>query len=134
MLNVKKMLYKVLNAISTINSTLTNINSTLTNINSTLTNINSTLTNRDRINFTVGFESTSFSHPDGTGVWYVSNVSAGSPTSGNVWGMLLQMRSPFSVHSTTSAAVYTQVFFNVSNNNVYTRNLNNNSWSAWKTL
>lgn len=91
------------------------------------------LTSVDGIHLVSGFQNQSFNTPEGTGVWYMSGASASSPTGGNVWGMLFQMRSPYSVHSTTNTAVYTQLFINF-NGMVYTRAFNNGSWTAWKNI
>lgn len=79
-------------------------------------------------------ENTSFNSPEGTGVWYVSGNVVGSPTSGTpVYGMLFQMRSPYSMHPQTNQAVYTQLFINY-NGKVFSRAFNNGSWSAWATI
>lgn len=88
---------------------------------------------RDAIRLTVRVETASFNSPEGTGIWYMSGAPTASPTGGSVWGMLLQMRSPFTLHPLTKDAVYTQLFINY-NGIAYTRALNNNSWSAWRTL
>ena len=91
------------------------------------------MNDRENIHFTVGFENQSFSHPEGTGCWYVSNVGAGSPTGSAVWGILIQVRSPFRLHPTARDAFYSQMFFN-SDGRVFSRILNNYSWTAWRTL
>ena len=91
------------------------------------------LNNVNNINFQVGIEDSTFSRPEGTGVWYVSGVSAGAPNNTTQWGILFQMRSPKSIHPTTRDAVYVQIFTNVYGN-AWLRVLNNNSWTAWKAL
>lgn len=73
----------------------------------------------------------SFGTPGRTGVWYVSGISSGSPTGSAVWGMLFQMRSPNSMHSTAATAMYTQLFIS-HDGYAWTRALNNNSWTAWR--
>lgn len=79
-------------------------------------------------------ETTSFNSPEGTGVWYVSGNVAASPTSGTpVYGMLFQMRSPYSMHSQTSQAIYTQLFMNYTGK-VYSRAYNNGTWTSWATI
>ena len=57
--------------------------------------------------------------------------SANGPT--DAWGLLLQIRSPKSIHPTTSSAYYTQLFFGHTGG-VYSRFFNGTSWTNWKTL
>ena len=61
----------------------------------------------------------------------VKNQSPIYPNEG--WGLLFQMRSPKSVHPTSTGAVYTQTFIST-NGNLYTRSSNNNSWTSWTKL
>lgn len=110
MVNVKKLLTKMLAVLSA-----------------------SKLTSTDLNQLTTGFENQSFNHPEGSGVWYVSGVSNASPTGNDVWGMLFQMRSPKSVHPATADAVYAQIFIHV-NGRVYSRAFNNGAWTAWKLI
>ena len=91
------------------------------------------LNNVNNINFQVGFEQNTFNSPEGTGVWYISGVSAGAPNNAKQWGMLFQMRSPKSLHPATRHAVYSQLFVSVYGN-VWSRLFNNNAWTAWKEL
>lgn len=87
----------------------------------------------DGVNLTVQIEATSFNNPEGTGVWYMSGASNASPTNGNVYGMLFQIRSPYSMHPTWRDAVYTQLFINYTGK-VYVRVLNNAAWTSWVTV
>lgn len=57
--------------------------------------------------------------------------SSNGPT--DAWGLLLQIRSPKSLHPTTSSAYYAQLFFGHSGG-VYSRFWNGSSWTGWKTL
>lgn len=76
----------------------------------------------------------SFDTPDGTGVWYMQGVTNQSPIYPNAsWGLLFQMRTPKSVHPTSTGAIYTQTFIST-NGNLYTRSFNNNSWTSWSKL
>ena len=78
-------------------------------------------------------EDSSFNSPGGTGVWYVTGVTNGSPTGGAAYGMLFQMRSPLSMHPTAATAVYAQLFI-AHNGKVYSRAFNNGSWTTWATI
>lgn len=75
-------------------------------------------------------QTSSFNTPEGTGFWYMAG-SANGPA--DAWGLLLQIRSPKSIHPTTSMAYYTQLFFGHTGE-VYSRFFNGTSWTNWKTL
>lgn len=84
------------------------------------------------IKLTTGFEGQTgtFNAPGETGFWYMGGAASG-PTDN--WGLLMQIRSPRSMHPTTSDAYYAQLFFGHLGG-VYSRFWNGTSWTNWKTL
>ena len=112
------------------------LSGTTTNIQTALNTLNTNFTNIDNINFKVQIipNSGSFNSPDGTGVWYMQGVTNQSPIYPIAgWGLLFQMRTPKSLHPTSTGAVYTQTFISTGGN-LYTRSFVNNSWTDWARL
>ena len=102
-------------------------------LGTTNTNLNNTVMNRDAVKVVMGYETSSFGAPEGTCSTYVSGASTQKPASAVSYGNLFQMRSPFSVHPSTSGAVYSQIFVDTGAN-MYVRAFNNGGWTAWKKV
>lgn len=91
------------------------------------------LSNPDRINLNVLTEITSLNSPERTGVYYVTgnNIGALPPGLSN-YGILLCMRSPYSLHPTNSNCVYVQEYTDVYGKHA-SRSFNNGAWTNWTT-
>ena len=87
----------------------------------------------DRINLNVLTEITSLNSPERTGVYYVTgnNIGALPPGLSN-YGILLCMRSPYSLHPTNSNCVYVQEYTDVYGKHA-SRSFNNGAWTNWVT-
>lgn len=94
---------------------------------------NNNLSNPDRINLNVLTEITSLNSPERTGVYYVTgnNIGALPPGLSN-YGILLCMRSPYSLHPTNSNCVYVQEYTDVYGKHA-SRSFNNGAWTNWVT-
>ena len=92
------------------------------------------LTSANRINVTVKAETNSLNSPERTGVYYVTGENIGALPSGfSSYGILFCMRSPYTVHSTNTNAVYVQIYIDVYNKRA-TRAFNNGKWTNWSTF
>lgn len=91
------------------------------------------MSNPDRINLNVLTEITSLNSPERTGVYYVTgnNIGALPPGLSN-YGILLCMRSPYSLHPTNSNCVYVQEYTDVYGKHA-SRSFNNGAWTNWVT-
>lgn len=93
----------------------------------------SEVSNPDRINLNVLIEGTSLNSPERTGVYYVTGNNIGALPSGfSNYGILLCMRSPYSLHPTNSNCVYVQEYTDVYGKHA-SRASNNGAWSNWVT-
>lgn len=91
------------------------------------------LSNPDRINLNVLTEITSLNSPERTGVYYVTGNNIGAlPPGFSNYGILLCMRSPYSLHPTNSNSVYVQEYTDVYGNHAI-RSFNNSAWTNWAT-
>ncbi|MDY4772102.1 MAG: pyocin knob domain-containing protein [Lachnospiraceae bacterium] len=87
----------------------------------------------DRINLNVLIEKTSLNSPERTGVYYVTGNNIGALPSGfSNYGILLCMRSPYSLHPTNSNCVYVQEYTDVYGKHA-SRSFNNGAWTNWVT-
>lgn len=94
---------------------------------------NNNLSNPDRINLNVLIEKTSLNSPERTGVYYVTGDNIGALPSGfSNYGILLCMRSPYSLHPTNSNCVYVQEYTDVYGKHA-SRSSNNGAWTNWTT-
>lgn len=94
---------------------------------------NNNLSNPDRINLNVLIEKTSLNSPERTGVYYVTGDNIGALPSGfSNYGILLCMRSPYSLHPTNSNCVYVQEYTDVYGKHA-SRSFNNGAWTNWTT-
>ena len=94
---------------------------------------NNNLSNPDRINLNVSIETTSLNNPERTGVYYVTGNNIGALPSGfSNYGILLCMRSPYSLHPTNSNCVYVQEYTDVYGKHA-SRSFNNGAWTNWTT-
>ena len=94
---------------------------------------NNNLSNPDRINLNVLTEKTSLNSPERTGVYYVTGNNIGALPSGfSNYGILLCMRSPYSLHPTNSNCVYVQEYTDVYGKHA-SRSSNNGVWTNWVT-
>lgn len=94
---------------------------------------NNNLSNPDRINLNVLIEKTSLNSPERTGVYYVTGNNIGALPSGfSNYGILLCMRSPYSLHPTNSNCVYVQEYTDVYGKHA-SRSSNNGAWTNWVT-
>ena len=95
--------------------------------------VNNNLSNPDRINLNVLIENTSLNSPERTGVYYVTGNNIGALPSGfSNYGILLCMRSPYSLHPTNSNCVYVQEYTDVYGKHA-SRSFNNGAWTNWVT-
>lgn len=92
------------------------------------------LTSANRINVTVKAETNSLNSPERTGIYYVTgeNITA-LPSGFASYGIIFNMRSPYTVHSTNANAVYVQIYIDVYNKRA-TRAFNNGKWTNWSTF
>lgn len=91
------------------------------------------MSNPDRINLNVLIEKTSLNSPERTGVYYVTGNNIGALPSGfSNYGILLCMRSPYSLHPTNSNCVYVQEYTDVYGKHA-SRSFNNGAWTNWVT-
>lgn len=91
------------------------------------------MSNPDRINLNVLIEKTSLNSPERTGVYYVMGNNIGALPSGfSNYGILLCMRSPYSLHPTNSNCVYVQEYTDVYGKHA-SRSFNNGAWTNWVT-
>lgn len=91
------------------------------------------MSNPDRINLNVLIEGTSLNSPERTGVYYVTGNNIGALPSGfSNYGILLCMRSPYSLHPTNSNCVYVQEYTDVYGKHA-SRASNNGAWTNWVT-
>lgn len=91
------------------------------------------MSNPDRINLNVLTEKTSLNSPERTGVYYVTGNNIGALPSGfSNYGILLCMRSPYSLHPTNSNCVYVQEYTDVYGKHA-SRSSNNGVWTNWVT-
>lgn len=87
----------------------------------------------DRINLNVLIEKTSLNRPERTGVYYVTGNNIGAlPPGFSTYGILLCMRSPYSLHPTNSNCVYVQEYTDVYGKHA-SRSFNNGAWTNWVT-
>lgn len=94
---------------------------------------NNNLSNPDRINLNVLTEITSLNSPKRTGVYYVTGENIGDlPPGFSNYGILLCMRSPYSLHPTNSNCVYVQEYTDTYGNHA-SRSFNNGAWTNWIT-
>lgn len=102
----------------------------ITSLNSNVTD----LTSDNRINVTVKAETNSLNSPERTGIYYVTgeNITA-LPSGFASYGIIFNMRSPYTVHSTNANAVYVQIYIDVYNKRA-TRAFNNGKWTNWSTF
>ncbi len=97
------------------------------------TQLYSEVSNPDRINLNVLVEKTSLNSPERTGVYYVTGNNIGALPSGfSNYGILLCMRSPYSLHPTNSNCVYVQEYTDVYGKHA-SRSFNNGAWTNWTT-
>ena len=97
------------------------------------TQLYSEVSNPDRINLNVLIEKTSLNSPERTGVYYVTGNNIGALPSGfSNYGILLCMRSPYSLHPTNSNCVYVQEYTDVYGKHA-SRSFNNGAWTNWTT-
>ena len=94
-------------------------------------NIEKAIFDTDAINLKVNVETVALTAPDRSGIWYASNAPGSMPSGFSHWGILINLRSPYSLHPTSANAVYVQVYIDVLNRRA-TRAYNNGSWTAWK--
>lgn len=98
-----------------------------------LNTVNNNLSNPDRINLNVLTEITSLNSPERTGVYYVTGNNIGAlPPGFSNYGILLCMRSPYSLHPTNSNCVYVQEYTDVYGKHA-SRSFNNGAWTNWTT-
>lgn len=98
-----------------------------------ISTVNNNLSNPDRINLNVLIEKTSLNSPERTGVYYVTGDNIGALPSGfSNYGILLCMRSPYSLHPTNSNCVYVQEYTDVYGKHA-SRSSNNGAWTNWTT-
>lgn len=91
------------------------------------------MSNPDRINLNVLIETTSLNNPERTGVYYVTGNNIGAlPPGFSTYGILLCMRSPYSLHPTNSNCVYIQEYTDVYGKHA-SRSFNNGVWTSWVT-
>ena len=99
----------------------------------TQTQLYSEVSNPDRINLNVLIETTSLNSPERTGVYYVTGNNIGDlPPGFSNYGILLCMRSPYSLHPTNSNCVYVQEYTDVYGKHA-SRSFNNGAWTNWVT-
>lgn len=97
------------------------------------TQLYSDLSKPDRINLNVLIEKTSLNSPERTGVYYVTGNNIGAlPPGFSTYGILLCMRSPYSLHPTNSNCVYVQEYTDVYGKHA-SRSFNNGAWTNWVT-
>lgn len=95
------------------------------------TQLYSEVSNPDRINLKVLIEKTSLNSPERTGVYYVTGNNIGALPSGfSNYGILLCMRSPYSLHPTNRNCVYVQEYTDVYGKHA-SRSFNNGAWTNW---
>ena len=103
------------------------------NLTAGLNSVNNNLSNPDRINLNVLIEKTSLNSPERTGVYYVTGDNIGAlPPGFSNYGILLCMRSPYSLHPTNSNCVYVQDYTDVYGKHA-SRSSNNGAWTNWTT-
>ena len=92
------------------------------------------LTSANRINVTVKAETNNLNSPERTGIYYVtgSNIAA-LPSGFASYGIIFNMRSPYTIHPTNANAVYVQIYIDVYNKRA-TRAFNNGKWTNWSTF
>ena len=92
------------------------------------------LTSANRINVTVKAETNNLNSPERTGIYYVtgSNITA-LPSGFASYGIIFNMRSPYTIHPTNANAVYVQIYIDVYNKRA-TRVFNNGKWTNWSTF
>lgn len=109
---------------------MTDLSSGVNSIYSNLTD----LTSVNRINVKVDAEQASLNAPERTGIYYVTGSGITALPSGfSNYGILFNMRSPYSMHPTNVNAVYSQIYIDVHNQRA-TRAFNNGKWTDWKTF
>lgn len=87
--------------------------------------------NEDHINLVSGVFNSGFNTPNRTGVFYMTSSESALPTGASKYGMLLQMRSPYSLHDTTAKSVMAQLYIDV-NGIIYSRSWSNKAWTKWR--
>ena len=102
-------------------------------LGTTNTNLSNTVMNTDAVKVVMGYETSSFGTPEGTCSTYMSGAATQKPTGAVSYGNMFQMRSPYSVHPSSSGAVYSQLYIDTGAN-MYVRAFNNGSWTAWKKV
>lgn len=92
------------------------------------------LTSANRINVTVKAETNNLNSPERTGIYYVtgSNIAA-LPSGFASYGIIFNMRSPYTIHPTNANSVYVQIYIDVYNKRA-TRVFNNGKWTNWSTF
>lgn len=109
---------------------MTDLSSGLNTLNSNLAD----LTSINRINVKVTAEQASLNVPERTGVYYITGPNiAALPSGFSNYGILFNMRSPYTLHPTNTNAVYTQIYIDV-NNKRATRTFNNGKWADWNSF
>ena len=92
------------------------------------------LTSVNRINVKVDAEQASLNAPERTGIYYVTGAGITALPSGfSNYGILFNMRSPYSMHPTNVNAVYSQIYIDVHNKRA-TRAFNNGKWTDWSVF
>lgn len=130
LLRVTNLLNGAVDVINDLQTTVAKQASAIDTLNSNVTD----LTSANRINVTVKAETNSLNSPERTGVYYVTGENIGALPSGfSNYGILFCMRSPYTVHSTNTNAVYVQIYIDVYNKRA-TRAFNNGKWTNWSTF
>lgn len=106
------------------------MNQAIDTLNSNVTD----LTSANRINVTVKAETNNLNSPERTGIYYVtgSNIAA-LPSGFASYGIIFNMRSPYTIHPTNANSVYVQIYIDVYNKRA-TRVFNNGKWTNWSTF
>lgn len=87
----------------------------------------------DRINLKVTVINSLYA-PDRTEVCYVTGTNVqGLPSGLSNYGLLLNLRSPYSTHPTDANSVRAQIYIDV-NNKRATRTCNNGKWTDWSSF
>lgn len=87
----------------------------------------------DRINLKAATVNSLYA-ADRVGVFYVTGSKVdGIPSGFSNYGLLLNLRSPYSTHPTDANSVRAQIYIDV-NNKRATRTSNNGKWTDWSSF
>lgn len=130
LLRVTNLLNGAVDVINDLQTTVAKQASAIDTLNSNVTD----LTSANRINVTVKAETNNLNSPERTGIYYVtgSNIAA-LPSGFASYGIIFNMRSPYTIHPTNANSVYVQIYIDVYNKRA-TRVFNNGKWTNWSTF